>query len=104
MQRERTTSMAAAQQPAYRAFTIVKREGQDDFWLAIGAAFPHQSGDGFNVILQSLPLPGGDGTWQIVLRLPKDGNDQHGNDKNTERARQTIREENDRRKNTRRDR
>jgi hypothetical protein len=39
--------------------TVVKREGQDDFWLAIGAAFPHQSGDGFNVILQALPLPSG---------------------------------------------
>jgi hypothetical protein len=51
--------MATAQQPAYRAFTVVKREGQDDFWLAIGAAFPHQSGDGFNVVLQALPIPNG---------------------------------------------
>jgi hypothetical protein len=31
-----------------RAFTIPKREGQDDFCLPIGAAFAHQSGDGFN--------------------------------------------------------
>src|SRR5262249_11475274 len=31
------------QQPAYRAFTVIKREGQDDYWLPIGAAFPHQS-------------------------------------------------------------
>jgi len=62
-----------AQQPAYRAYTIVKRgEGQDDFWLAIGAAFPHQSGDGFNVILQALPIPGPDGQCKIVLRPPKD--------------------------------
>jgi hypothetical protein len=58
-------------QPAYRAFTVVKREGQDDFWLAIGAAFPHQSGDGFNVILQALPIPNGDGQCKIVLRPPK---------------------------------
>ena len=50
--------MAQTQQPAYRAFTIVKRDGQDDFWLPIGAAFAHQSGDGFNVILQALPLNG----------------------------------------------
>ena len=42
----------AAQQPTYRAFTVIKRgEGQDDFWLAIGAAFQHQSGDGPNVVL-----------------------------------------------------
>ena len=58
--------------PAYRAFTVVKREGQDDFWLAIGAAFPHQSGDGYNIILQALPIPNGDGHCKIVLRPPKD--------------------------------
>jgi len=57
----------ANQQPAYRAYTIVKREGQDDFWLAIGAAFMHQDGDGYNVVLQALPIDG-----KIVLRLPKD--------------------------------
>jgi hypothetical protein len=63
-----------AQQPAYRAYTVVKRaEGQDDFWLAIGAAFPHQSGDGFNVVLQALPIPDRDGQCKIVLRPPKPG-------------------------------
>ena len=62
----------ANQQPSYRAYTVVKRgEGQDDFWLAIGAAFPHQSGDGFNVVLQALPIPNGDGQCKIVLRPPK---------------------------------
>jgi hypothetical protein len=74
-------------QPAYRAFTVVKREGQDDFWLAIGAAFPHQSGDGFNVILQALPIPSGDGQCKIVLRPPKndeeaDRRPQQGEDRN----------------------
>lgn len=59
--------MAATQQPNYRAYTVIKREGQDDFWLAIGAAFMHQDGDGYNVILQALPIDG-----KIVLRLPKD--------------------------------
>ena len=57
----------ANQQPTYRAYTVVKREGQDDFWLAIGAAFMHQDGDGYNVVLQALPIDG-----KIVLRLPKD--------------------------------
>ena len=62
----------ANQQPAYRAYTVIKRgDGQDDFWLAIGAAFPHQSGDGFNVVLQALPIPNGDGQCKIVLRPPK---------------------------------
>jgi hypothetical protein len=41
--------MATSQQPAYRAFTVVKREGADDFWLPIGAAFPHQDGEGFTL-------------------------------------------------------
>ena len=52
----------------------------------------HQDGDGFNVILQALPIDG-----KIVLRPPKsDATDEPARD------RQTIREENDRRKNTRR--
>ena len=62
-------------QPAMRAFTVIKREGQDDFWLPIGAAFKHQSGDGFNVILQAMPIPNGDGQCKIVLRPPKDDDD-----------------------------
>jgi hypothetical protein len=57
----------AAQQPSFRAYTIIKREGQDDFWLAIGAAFMHQDGDGYNVVLQALPIDG-----KVVLRAPKD--------------------------------
>mgnify|MGYP003701374587 CR=1 FL=1 len=64
--------------PAMRAFTVIKREGQDDFWLAIGAAFAHQSGDGFTVILQPLPLPAPDGQCKIVLRPPKAGEDRQG--------------------------
>jgi hypothetical protein len=54
-------------QPRYRAYTVVKREGQDDFWLPIGAAFPHQDGDGYNIVLQALPIDG-----RVVLRVPKD--------------------------------
>lgn len=67
--------MSATTQPDFRAFTVIKREGHDDFWLPIGAAFAHQSGDGFNVILQALPIPNGDGQCKIVLRPPKDGDD-----------------------------
>lgn len=56
----------AAQQPSYQAYTVIKREGQDDYWLNIGAAFMHEDGDGFNVVLQALPING-----KVVLRLPK---------------------------------
>jgi hypothetical protein len=67
----------ANSQPAYRAFTVVKREGQDDFWLPIGAAWRHgeQSGGGLNVVLQALPIPGPDGVCKIVLRPPKADDD-----------------------------
>ena len=65
-----------------RAFTVIKREGQDDFWLAIGAAFPHQNGDGFNIILQALPIPNGDGQCKIVLRPPKDDEPSGPQDRN----------------------
>src|SRR5258707_14110601 len=57
------------QQPAYRAFTVIKRgEGQDDYWLPIGAAFPHQSGDGFNVILQALLIAMANASSCFVLQ------------------------------------
>src|SRR5262249_6184632 len=53
-------------EPTFRAYTIVKREGQKDFWLNIGAAFSHQNGGGLTVALQALPIDG-----RIVLRQPK---------------------------------
>ncbi len=84
----------ANQQPTYQAYTVVKREGQDDFWLNIGAAFMHQDGEGFNVVLQALPING-----KIVLRPPKA--DAKPDDANG--AQQTMRQENDRRKGARRD-
>jgi hypothetical protein len=82
----------STQQPAYTAYTVVKRESQDDFWIAIGAAFMHSDGDGYNVVLQALPIDG-----KVVLRTPKA-------DKNeTEQNRQAIREENNRRRASRKD-
>lgn len=59
--------MARDQQLAYRAYTVIKREGQEDFWQALGAAFPHQDGKGFNIVLQALPIDG-----KIVLREPQE--------------------------------
>ena len=58
--------------PAYRAYSVIKRESKDgkpkeDFWLNLGVAFPHDDGEGFNLLLQALPLDG-----KIVLRTYKD--------------------------------
>ena len=84
--------MPANQKPSYTAYTVHKREGQDDFWVAIGAAFMHQDGDGFNVVLQALPIDG-----RIVLRLPK----QDGGGSEKAEAQRTIRQHNDRRRGAR---
>jgi hypothetical protein len=43
------------------------RENKDDSWLNIGVAFGHEDGDGFNLLLQALPLDG-----KIVLRTYKE--------------------------------
>ena len=55
----------------YRVYTIIQRPKQDDYWLNIGVAFPHEDGKGFNVMLQALPLHD---NGKIVLREhePKD--------------------------------
>ena len=57
--------------PTHRAFTVIRREGQDDFWLNVGLVFPHKDGGGFNIILQAFPLDG-----KIVCRKIDD-DDQH---------------------------
>lgn len=64
--------MATNLQPTHRAYVVVKREGADDFWINVGAAFAHQDGKGFNIMLQALPVDG-----KIVLREPPDEPEQN---------------------------
>ena len=72
-------------QPSHRAFSVIKREGQDDFWLNIGLAFPHKDGKGLNIVLQAFPLDG-----KIVLREPSDDSqEQSGDQGDTTRARRS---------------
>ena len=59
--------MATKSQPSHRAYIVVSREGADDFWINVGAAFPHSDGKGFNIIVQALPVDG-----KLVLREPQD--------------------------------
>ena len=55
--------------PTHRAYSVIKRDGQDDYWLNLGLVFPHKDGNGFNIILQALPLDG-----KIVCReIAEDG-------------------------------
>ena len=53
--------------PAYRAYTVVKREGKDDYWLNVGVAFKHEDGEGYNILLQALPTDA-----KLVLRTYKE--------------------------------
>jgi hypothetical protein len=44
--------------PTHRAYSVIRREGQDDFWLNVGLVFPHKDERGFNIMLQAFPLDG----------------------------------------------
>ena len=52
----------------HRAFTVITREGEEPFWLEIGASFEHKDGKGLTIALQALPLDG-----RIVLRAVGSG-------------------------------
>jgi len=57
--------------PAYRAYTVIKREGKEDYWLNLGVAFAHDDGEGFNLLLQALPIDG-----KLVLRTYKESEEE----------------------------
>ena len=57
-------------QPTHRAYSVIRREGQDDYWLNIGLVFPHKDNGGFNIMLQAFPLDG-----KIVCREKAEGDD-----------------------------
>jgi len=62
-----------SKQPTHRAYSVIRREGQDDFWLNLGLVFPHKDGSGFNIMLQALPLDG-----KIVCREISDNDTDAG--------------------------
>ena len=52
-----------ANAPSHIAYQVKEGE-QKSYWTRIGAAFTHKDGNGFNIVLESLPLDG-----KISLRL-----------------------------------
>lgn len=48
------------------AVYVVEGEGESAFWTKIGALWPHEDGDGFNLQLSCLPFTG-----RLVIRKPK---------------------------------
>jgi len=63
-----TKNQTTPKRPTHRVYAVTKNEGDDKgFWTAIGAAWAHQDGKGFNVKLDYLPLNGA----EIVIREPR---------------------------------
>lgn len=60
-------------QPTFRVYSVIPREGKDDYWLNLGLAFPHQDGKGFNVMLQAFPI-----NPKLVLREVSADDEQGG--------------------------
>lgn len=57
-----------AKKPELIAYQVKNIDGRDKaIWTRIGAAFSHDSGEGFSVVLDALPLDG-----RIMLIKPKD--------------------------------
>ncbi len=65
------TDKEQPRQPTHRAYSVVRREAQEDYWLNVGLVFPHKDSGGFNVILQVLPLDG-----KIVCREIREGDEE----------------------------
>ncbi|MGH7242377.1 MAG: hypothetical protein ACREJD_03045 [Phycisphaerales bacterium] len=58
------TTTTASKAPTHAVYHV--REGKDNkaFWTRIGAAWPHNDGNGFNVQIDMVPLDG-----RITLRV-----------------------------------
>jgi len=57
--------MTTQQKPTYIAYAV-NGQGKQAYWTRIGAVWPHNHGEGFNIDLQALPVNG-----RIILMPPK---------------------------------
>lgn len=64
----------------HRAYSVIRREGQDDFWFNFGLVLPHKDGGGVNIMLDALPLDG-----KIVCREITEGGNANAQDQPTPR-------------------
>jgi hypothetical protein len=69
MAKNETNSAPKNNLPTHGVF-VVEGEGDKAFWTRVGAAWPHQDGDGFNVTLSAIPLSG-----RLVIRTRKEKED-----------------------------
>lgn len=63
----------------YDACTGRKDKSGKTYWTKIGAAFPAKDGkEGFNIVLDALPMPNAEGQAWISLFVPKPKKDDQG--------------------------
>lgn len=65
-EQRRRKQMSANDRPAYKAFVVEEKDGDEDkgFWNRVGSAWPHKDGKGFNLVIP----PGIAVSGRIVLR------------------------------------
>ncbi len=61
-----TETKATKKRPSFIAYSVTNRKDKDANWRQIGAAFPHNDGNGFDILLDVTPLSG-----RITLRPRK---------------------------------
>lgn len=52
----------------YGVYSVVPRKGKKDFWLRLGTMYVHGDAQGFNILLQGMPLPSAPGECKLVAR------------------------------------
>lgn len=65
------TDQTQSKQPDYMAYSVKNYAEGKSSWNRIGAAWANQDGEGFNIVLDSLPVDG-----RVTLRLPKQEEEQ----------------------------
>ena len=55
--------------PSHEVFAVAERKNQKSIWTKIGACWPHDDGNGFNLKLQFMPVS--DASLVIRLRTEK---------------------------------
>jgi hypothetical protein len=59
------TEGTTTKSPTHVAYQVRNRDGQKAFWTRIGSAWAHADGEGFNIVLDAVPVDG-----KITLRVP----------------------------------
>lgn len=63
-----TETNKTTKKPAFIAYHVRNRDDQaEGFWTRVGVAFPNADGQGFNILLDVIPLDG-----RITLRVPSE--------------------------------